>query len=59
LEASDFNLSPSRYVFSSRVTQHLDIQDILDTVASLNTEANAIDEELARVFTSIGYAWRS
>ncbi len=57
IAANDFNLSPSRYVTSLAPTEHRDIQTLLDELARHQREAQALDTELAGIFTGLGYRW--
>lgn len=56
-DLADFNLSPSRYVASTTVAEHRDIQVILDELAGLDSEAKRLDAELRGIFTGLGYRW--
>jgi type I restriction enzyme M protein len=56
-DLADFNLSPSRYVSSAALTEHRDIQVVLDELAGLEAEAAKLDAELQEVFTGLGYRW--
>jgi type I restriction enzyme M protein len=51
------NLSPSRYVTSLAPTEHRDIQTLLDELAKHQRKAQALDHELASIFTGLGYRW--
>ena len=57
ITANDFNLSPSRYITSLAPTEHRDIQTLLDELAKHQREAQALDHELADIFTGLGYRW--
>jgi type I restriction enzyme M protein len=54
---ADFNLSPSRYVAAAAATEHRDVQEVLDELAALDSEAKRLDGELKEVFTGLGYRW--
>jgi type I restriction enzyme M protein len=54
---NDYNLSPSRYIQTAVATEHRDIQNILDELASLDGEARRLDAELKGIFTALGYHW--
>ncbi len=54
---NDFNLSPSRYIETSAATEHRDIQDILNDLATLDKEAAHQNGELKEVFAGLGYKW--
>lgn len=56
---NDFNLSPSRYIETAATTEHRDVQEILNELGSLDSEARRLDAELREVFTGLGYQWRS
>jgi type I restriction enzyme M protein len=56
-DLADFNLSPSRYVASTAVAEHRDIQVLLDELAGLDSEARRLDGELGEIFTGLGYRW--
>ncbi len=56
-DLADFNLSPTRYVASAAVTEHRDIQTILDDLSGLEKEAANLDGELNKIFTGLGYRW--
>jgi type I restriction enzyme M protein len=55
---NDYNLSPSRYIETAAVTEHRDVQTILDELAKLDGEAKNLDEELGDIFRGLGYQWR-
>lgn len=57
IAAKDFNLSPSAYVETAAPVEHRDIQEILDELANLDTEARRLDRELATIFAGLGYRW--
>jgi type I restriction enzyme M protein len=56
-DLADFNLSPSRYVAAAAVTEHRDIQVVLDELAGLESEDRRLDDELRGIFTGLGYRW--
>jgi type I restriction enzyme M protein len=54
---NDYNLSPSRYIETAAVTEHRDVQTLLDDLAKLEGEAGRLDGELKDIFTGLGYRW--
>ncbi|HLC20759.1 MAG TPA: N-6 DNA methylase, partial [Candidatus Methylomirabilis sp.] len=52
---NDYNLSPSRYLQTTPTAGPLDIQVLLDELASLESEAVRIDSELRPIFATLGY----
>jgi type I restriction enzyme M protein len=54
-KATDYNLSPSRYIDLGDSTDHRPIQDILDQLASAEAKAQSLSRELATIFTHVGY----
>jgi type I restriction enzyme M protein len=57
LVEADYNLSPSRYIRAASPTQSADIQEILDSLASLRSEAQELDTSLAQTFVALGFRW--
>lgn len=57
VRASDFNLSPSRYVSAATEAEHRDIQTILDELTGLEEKRTALDGDLLEIFTGLGYRW--
>jgi len=57
IAGTDFNLSPSRYIETAAAVEHRDIQEILDELAGLDTEARKLDGDLQQIFTGLGYRW--
>ena len=54
---NDYNLSPSRYIETGAVTEHRDVQTLLDELTKLDGETNTLDAELRNIFTGLGYRW--
>jgi type I restriction enzyme M protein len=52
---NDYNLSPSRYIETATATEHRDVQNILDELGKLDSEAKKLDGELKAIFTGLGY----
>ena len=58
IAATDYNLSPSRYIETVAPAEHRDLQTILDELAGLDAVAASSDADLQRIFTGLGYRWR-
>ena len=54
---NDYNLSPSRYIEIGTVTEHRDVQMLLDELARLDSDGKKMDEELKGIFTRLGYQY--
>ena len=54
---NDYNLSPSRYIEVAAVTEHRDVQTLLDALAKLDVEASRLDAELKGIFAGLGYQY--
>lgn len=54
---ADYNLSPSRFVRGAAAAQNGDIQSILDELAGLRKEQQALDATLAATFAGLGFRW--
>ncbi len=54
---NDYNLSPSRYIETGTVTEHRDVQTLLDELAKLDSEAKRLDGELKEIFWGLGYRY--
>jgi type I restriction enzyme M protein len=57
IAAKDFSLSPSAYIDTAAPTEHRDIQEILDELATIDGEARRLDGDLAQIFAGLGYRW--
>lgn len=55
IATNDYSLSPARYVMTERAEQSGDIQGSLDELATLRTEEQRLDAELAAIFSRLGY----
>lgn len=55
--ATDFNLSPSRFVASARSVAPTDLQAVLDTLAGLDRESRKLDAQLKGAVERLGYTW--
>ena len=54
---NDYNVSPSRYIEAGTITEHRDVQMLLNELGTLEGDAKKINEELKGIFTGLGYQY--
>lgn len=57
IAASDYNLSPSKYIDVSIGVEHRDVQRILDDLVTIDSGASVASTELAGLLSRLGYHW--
>jgi type I restriction enzyme M protein len=57
IAASDYNLSPSKYIDSSTGVEHREVQEIIDDLVALDRTDRVASAEMAELMTQLGYTW--